>query len=127
MGLTGWIRSHPVASSLIAFLLVAGLAAGGLTLYVLSDQRRAGQLLSYTLREALGVEIQIERVVKAGPDRLVLKGVSVPGALDLRIPEVRVEGPLLSLLIVFVNHIRPVKTVSIVCKDILDELQLLSS
>jgi len=99
MGLRGWIRSHPVASCLIAFLLVVGLAAGGLALYVLSDQRRSGQLLSYTLREALGLEIHIERVVTAGPDRLVLKGVSVPGtSLDLRAPEVRVEGPLLSLL-----------------------------
>lgn len=102
MSLLSRLRARPVLVALgvciTLLLVVASLAA-----VVVFDERRAGRVLSAILTQRLGRPIRIARVATDATRSARLTGVRVPPtgswSADLFIQEIRLEGPLLRLLL----------------------------
>jgi hypothetical protein len=97
---TGWVGRHRVLAAFVggACLTLVVLAAAGY--WVLSDQRRSARALAVTLSRALAREVRIDRVTDLTPDRVVMRGVELPGSggwpATIVAERVEATGPLLA-------------------------------
>jgi hypothetical protein len=96
----GWVRRHRVLTAFVggACLTLVALAAVGY--WILSDQRRSARALAATLSRSLAREVRIDRVTDLTPERVVMRGVALPGEggwpATIVAEQVEATGPLLA-------------------------------
>ncbi|MFQ5946759.1 MAG: hypothetical protein ACE5NC_11005, partial [Anaerolineae bacterium] len=103
MSLRSRLRAHPIFFAIALCVPLVSVIAALAVFFVVSDERRAGQVLSRLLTERVGYPVRIARAKTDGTSYLVLVGIRVPSARessgDLSIREARIDGPLLRLLV----------------------------
>jgi hypothetical protein len=95
-----WVRRRRVLAAFAAGVLLTLAAVAIVGYLVLADQRRSARILAATLTQALGREVEIERVTDLGPSRVVLRGLRLPAErgwpAEVKAESVEASGPLLS-------------------------------
>ena len=95
-----WVRRRRVLAAFAAGVLLTLAAVAIVGYLVLADQRRSARILAAALTQALGREVEIERVTDLGPSRVVLRGLRLPAErgwpAEVKAESVEASGPLLS-------------------------------